>query len=274
VGARTISIPDGLLDDVAIHDVTEVAPDVFVLVAEDTRVLRLVGDVLDEIPIAWDDASTIEEEVKPAFSDDCRVTLRRSVRPESDLLRAVDAAGGVAWVTGCSGIVLRVLPFGPSPVAERVTFERATQSQYSPVVDGPPALEAVNAACADHVFVASRGGGPEDREIGRLWAIAPLARATDPSPAFGALGLYDVGDNALARTSVELDSGTPSALTVFDGRIVPVFRGTGVAKGSLHVVGGRSRARVSEGLVRIDASAGRIVAGGELGRVYVSVPSP
>ena len=156
------SIPlDMLAPRAALIDVAEAAPGHLIIAAQGPRLFRLRGDSLDEAGIDWDDPHTPSEEFLPASSvANCspRSPLIPRFRddPATDYFRGVDAGYGVAWVTGCYGVLLRVNPFGDIALAERVSLERGVGSRFNAREGLLPTFTAPRVLCADHVVIGAR----------------------------------------------------------------------------------------------------------------------
>jgi hypothetical protein len=267
--------PSTSIANVIFRSIAEVAPGRFAIIGEDARIFVLHDDVLDEAEVAWDDPGTAALEPEPAIDSECDFLRLRTDSAARDLWRQVAGVPGAAWIVGCSGAVVRVLPFASPPRAERVALGRMTQTQYVEGKDTAPLLSALGAVCPDEMYFAGRGESYRDRERGHVWTIRSRAphESASAEPVFETMELLDADSNAAAISSVELDSGFPVALSARSGRVIVAFRAGANTRGSAHVVGSRTRYRLADGFTAaIEGPNGWTVLGTESGRVIVASP--
>ncbi|MBI2377226.1 MAG: hypothetical protein HYV07_24715 [Deltaproteobacteria bacterium] len=98
--------------------------------------LFMVDEGLVEIETLWDDPNSEEVEEKPP--------------PCDDIYYAASSVGGVGWVVGCEGLLMRVLSRGGLVRAERVAFSGRYHTLFS-----QRELTAVEGICPDRALVAT-----------------------------------------------------------------------------------------------------------------------
>jgi len=168
---------------VAYIDLAPVAPDVFVVTDDRGNLYVLRDDTLTDVEIDWDDPTTAELEERPRTPNGCSerspsIPPRPTDLGTDDIFRAVDGAGGFAWVVGCQSAIVRVHAFSDPPRATRVLAERFDGWPLaSPSV---PLFSAVRTFCADDVVIASRQTGA----LARVWSMAAAPETGAPWTAY------------------------------------------------------------------------------------------
>ncbi|MBI2376435.1 MAG: hypothetical protein HYV07_20740 [Deltaproteobacteria bacterium] len=135
-----------------------VTRDVFVAVGEGWLAVRIEGSEVTPIELDWDDPGTLAAELKPTRGERGCAT-RLSLGDASAAVRAfhaVDAAGGIAWASGCDAVVFRIMPFGPRPYGLRVMLRDELRSVDDSLLDQRTAsLQAVRAIAPAWAVLAS-----------------------------------------------------------------------------------------------------------------------
>ncbi|MBI4815390.1 MAG: hypothetical protein HY791_03995 [Deltaproteobacteria bacterium] len=216
-------------------DIAEVAPGVFVILADNWGIWVLDHEILRPVELIWDDSATSESEGRPEPAVLCPDRLSSVGGPFGDpplqTWRAVEARDGVAWAVGCSGVVARVTAFGSAPFAERMFSEDLTGG----LSDGdgkPPALTVVRVVSPSRVLVGAEGRTRATAERGRLWEI----RA-------GPLGLAALKNEDLRHPlpALAFTSGAPFAILGEPSALAIVT--TSEADGSFQFLGSSLRLR-------------------------------
>lgn len=126
--AVKVALPVGhLTDDSDLLAVAEAAPGRLVVAGAQGTILIVDGEVVEVLPLEWDDPLTDAVEVAPVGSGYCGVPphLGSTWGKPDDLWRAVSGDGnGVAWLGGCWDAAARVVAVGPRPYATRVAVSR------------------------------------------------------------------------------------------------------------------------------------------------------
>lgn len=206
--ATEVPVPE-LPPDTRFLDLVEVAPDVFLLVAERGVLLRLRGDDATAVVPTWDDPTTPEPESR---SERACVALRPIDRrgSMSAIYRAGAAAAGSAWVVGCDGLLMRVHPFAEPPTAIRVGGARQPD-----LTAAPPEFLAVAASCADSVVLAAPAGGLSS-ESGKVFEVYPSDASQIAVRAYGPAESSQLGFTREA-------AGQPLAVLIDGSRVSTAF---------------------------------------------------
>ncbi|MCC7385173.1 MAG: hypothetical protein IT384_25220 [Deltaproteobacteria bacterium] len=160
--------------DLSIYDLAPLTAETQIAVGEDWKLWSIDGDRVTPIEVDWDDPTTPEPEGPPRlerpanlFGCPLEPGATNFAGGQGPSWRDVDAAGGVAWVAGCSGALARVVPGAP---AERFDASRLVTTLAAGRDLVAPDFTAVRVLAPDHVLLTSVGREPS-RRSGRLFEV-------------------------------------------------------------------------------------------------------
>ncbi len=151
------------------------------------RVLLVEGGDTRAVPIEWDDPVTMAVEAQPGPECCLRPSRRYPVAPDDVCttgtaadgpLRAIDANGAVALVTGCEGLLLRVASTSAGLVARRVAPPMSEMATLE-LMRVDPTFGAVRVGCPDDALLIH--AVPRGAELS--FAAAGFRLTTDVGPA-------------------------------------------------------------------------------------------
>lgn len=157
-----LTLPSDLDATLDVVDLAATSPGRFVAATLGTQLLRIDGTAVEKIAVQLDDPTTekIEELPRPG-PDQCSGNV-----PRVDAWRRVIAAGGVAWVVGQYGLLVRV---------DGVRTERFA-------IDERLTISGAIATCADRVFVTGYGTAEElDAPYGSVSFYETTEQTLDPN---------------------------------------------------------------------------------------------
>ena len=169
-----------------IRGIAASGPDRFVVAGPGLSIAWVEGGEMRSVPVSWDDPATEAVEVAPTARDAC---TQAALTP--DVFRGVAGTGGVGWVVGTGGIVLRVLP------------DRAERFGLPPRIDAT----GVDAICPDQPRVV---GQLSTRDVGGLPLVRLQAFGLDPDDPTVVATLQPIGEqDILAIPEFVVRTGRP-----------------------------------------------------------------
>lgn len=247
-----------LVDDVEPVDLpvpplamAEVAPGLFVVVADQNRLFRVDGrgerlevveiEILDRDPVTGELSYAAEVlsrpenleaswcETRPAASAVVSRTLQRDWLRHGQ--RSVSAAQGVAWVAGCDASLLRVYALGAEPRAYPFVLRPGgvRGGDVFFVLDGSVStgrpLSSARATCADRLWVSARAGQSElirdsgfFSYLGASWCAASTqGTAVDLDPVACPATIYGGSGDTLIAAGLAIE------LFTIDGHLGAAF---------------------------------------------------
>ena len=254
-----------------IVDVAVIAPGVGVAITEDTRLLVVREMTSEAIAVRWDDPITEVQEAppdarccrRPSLRHPIALTVRCDLAPREDLFRAVDAAAGVAVVTGCDGLILRVAPTAEGLVATRFASDRQTPKAAESLGGRRPALTAVKVACPDDVLVMDAVGTHDLKFAEAGFQLAP--------DADGTLNLHDWAGNESSNIPVTNHIGVPVHVVGLRPGVTAVWTGGYAEHSIVHRYLGGARQRFGTFIyAAAQTEAGDAVLAGDHGRLIIN----
>jgi hypothetical protein len=263
--------PRGNTQQLSIDGVAEIGNGQFVAYAQDTRLLRIIGnEQVVEIPMDWDAIDTPTNFEMPPTLDADR--CNPNAEPRLDAFRDIDGKGGVAWVVGTNGLIVRV-------VGDHVDrfMPRVRSGSGFDVASGAE-LRSVRASCPDRAMVTGVFENPNDTlgRTFRAFSIGPQPEEEECFPRasgqasdsmFGVFELADSGSCVSFNTS-DAPYQTPNVILPTTAGAAMIFADGAI----IHAGGAQQGPRLKvpfSVLSALDDGAGFVLFGGYEGRLAI-----
>ncbi|MBI4821833.1 MAG: hypothetical protein HY791_36575 [Deltaproteobacteria bacterium] len=238
-----------------IRAIAEVEPGVLLVSVDHFTLLRITNREVTRVALEWDDPATSEIEVEPELSEGL------------SSFAGLDQRDGVAFAVGAGATIMRVLPYGPTPHAQRISIPPELQSSDDSEYHRLLELRVVRAFGPGHLVTAAVEQNNHRYDTARileLWTTSTGVRVTE----------YQ--HNRPPDRSISSASPTPVSLVGSPSRLVVLMvSGTLAPFSTLMVLGSPDRFLRTPGRVfaaAIHEQSSLILAGDEVGRLYLGAP--